>query len=93
MKTKKGSSGVSTPLKTKKGSSKKQNTPTSRANAMDALDPSDRKRIYSRGYHRERTSWKNRGFDVSSAACKEAAKSAGQEELANEINRRKRIRS
>ena len=85
-------SGVSTPVKTKRGSSKKQDTPSSRANAKDALDPSDRKRIYrkriySRGYHRERTSWKNRGFDVSSAACKEAAKSAGQEELANEINR------
>ena len=93
VKTKKGSSGVLTPVKTNKGSSKKQDTPTSRANAKDALDPSDRKRIYSRGYHRERTSWKNRGFDVSSAACKEAAKSAGQEELANEINRRKRIRS
>ena len=93
VKTKKGSSGVSTPVKTNKGSSKKQDTPSSRANAKHALDPSDRKRIYSRGYHRERTSWKNRGFDVFSAACKQAAKSAGQEELANEINRRKRIRS
>ena len=69
VKTWKGSSGVSTPVKTKKSSSKKQDTPSSRANAKDALDPSDRKRIYSRGYHRERTSWKNRGFDVSSAAC------------------------
>ena len=86
-------SGVSTPEKTNKGSSKKQDTPTSRANAEYALDPSDRKRIYSRGYHREKTSWKNRGFNVSSAACKEATKSAKQEELTNEINRRKRIRS
>ena len=84
-------SGLSTPVKTNQGSRKEQDTPKSRANAKDALDPSDR--IYSRGYHRERTSWKNRGFDVSSAACNEAAKSAGQEELANEINRRKRIRS
>ena len=80
-------------MKTKKGSNKKQDTPTSRASAKYALDPSDRKRIYSRSYHRERTSGKNRGFDVSSAACKEAAKSAKQEKLANEINRRKRIKS
>ena len=63
-------SRVSTPVKTNQGSRKEQDTPKSRANAKDALDPSDR--IYSRGYHRERTSWKNCGFDVSSAACNEA---------------------
>ena len=73
VKTKQRSSGVSTPVKTNQGSSKEQDTPTSRANVKDALDPRDRKRIYSRSYHRERTSSKNRGFDVSSAACKEAA--------------------
>ena len=84
----KNKNDASTPEKTKKTSTKKQDKTTNRANAECVLDPNGSQRMYGRNYHRENTSWKIRGCDPSSIARKEASKIADKKEWVKEINRR-----
>ena len=81
VKTKKGSSGVSTPVRTKAPARSKRHPrvapmPTTlwthvTANEFTAEATTERGRV-----------WKNQGFDVSSAACKEAARPLCKKSLA-----------